>query len=63
MTLGSRMLLERYGSRLKIAEALLRGEVDKEHEQFALELISEVMLHAAALRLGLPIKLLETTAK
>ena len=51
MMIGSRDLLKKYGTRLKVAEALLLGNITSYEEEFLLELVNPVILEAAKIRL------------
>lgn len=51
MMIGSRDLLNKYGSELAVAEALLRGKLDSYDMRFVDEVVSKVVLEAAKIRL------------
>ena len=52
-TIGAELLVKKYGSPLAVAEALLKGEVGSHEQKFVNEVVSPIILQAAAIRLGL----------
>jgi hypothetical protein len=52
MMIGSATLLEKYGSRLKVAEAFIKGKINSYEETFLWELVDKNMLEAARIRIS-----------
>ncbi|MCK9458209.1 MAG: hypothetical protein M0R80_00910 [Proteobacteria bacterium] len=50
MRIGGRDLLNKYGTALAVAEALLRGELNSNEEQFVEDVVSPTIMQAAVLR-------------
>lgn len=53
MRVGARDLLNKYGSAMAVAEALLKGELLSIDEPFVDEVVSTTVMTAAAAKLGL----------
>lgn len=51
MSNGAKQLLEKYKSRLAIAEALILGELPSYHQEEVHEVVSPLILEAARIRL------------
>jgi len=51
MTIGEEDLLKKHGTRLKVAEAFLKGEISSFEEPYAIRLISKTTLEAAKMRI------------
>lgn len=55
MTIGAERLLERYGTRIAVAEAWLRGENLSYLEEHVYELVDKITLEAARMRMEMQI--------
>ncbi len=53
MRIGAEWLLEKYGTPLDVAEALIRGRLDSSEQEFVSDLVSKVILDAARVRVEL----------
>ena len=52
-SVGAELLMQKYGSQLAVAEALLKGDLESFEQKCVHEVVSPIILQAAAIRLGL----------